>query len=159
MNIFLTKSSRGPIIRIKDLRKLTRSGIEFAAYTSGKGLVRATSVEILRKPKSGRVYIRTDRIGRSRRHVASSAGETHANLTGALRTSLGFKVNVRKLEFGYGVQSQAAPSYAGAVEFGSNRSASRPSLRNGIKNERRNFQNNFSREIGKRLEGRGGLFR
>jgi len=50
-----------------------------------------------------------------------------------------------------------APDYGEFVEFGTKNMEPRPSLQNGIKTERRNFQNNFEREIGKRLEGRGGV--
>lgn len=155
MSLTIDRNSRQAILRIRNLRKLTRSGVEFAAFTSGKGLVKATSAEILRKPKGGRTYIRTDRAGRRRRHIASAPGETHANMSGTLRRSLGFKVNPSQLEFGYGVQSNDAPEYAGFVEFGTRRMKARPSLQNGIKSQRRNFQNNFEREIGKRLEGKG----
>lgn len=159
MTIKLDRNSTKAVARIKGMRKLTRSGVEFAAYTSGRGLVRTTSKEILKKPKGGRTYIRRDKAGRRRRHVASAPGETHANLTGKLRRSLGFRVDPRQLEFGYGVENGDAPEYAGPIEFGRRGAAARPSLRNGIKAERRNFQNNFEREIGKRLEGRGGLSR
>ena len=159
MSVTIDSSSRKVIARINKLGELTRSGVEFGAFTSGKGLVKATSVEILRKPKGGRVYIRRDRAGRRRRHVASAAGETHANRSGLLRRSLGFKVNPTQLEFGYGVQSNDAPEYDEWVEFGTNKMEARPSLQNGIRSQRRNFQNNFEREIGKRLEGKGGLTR
>lgn len=153
--ITIDRSSRKAVLRIERMHKLTKSGVEFAAYTSAKGLQRATSAEILRRPKSGRVYIRRDRLGRRRRHVASAPGETHANMTGATRRSLSFKVSNREIEFGYGVQKGDAPEYAEALEFGRPGVAARPSLRIGIKGEVRNFQKNFDREIGKRLEGKG----
>ncbi len=155
MSFTIDRTTRESFELIANLGKLTRSGVEFAAYVSGRGLVRATSKEILRKPKGGRIYIRKDRAGRRRRHIASAPGETHANMSGKLRRSLGFKVNLNQIEFGYGVQSNDAPEYAKFVEFGTRRMRARPSLQNGIKSQRRNFQNNFEREIGKRLEGRG----
>lgn len=154
MSIKIDARSRKAVLKIKNLEKLTRSGVEFAAYTSGKGLVKATSAEILKKPKGGVVYVRKVG-GRRRKHTASAPGETHANMSGKLRRSLDFKVNPSQLEFGYGVQKNDAPDYAGFVEVGTKRMTARPSLQNGIKSERRNFQNNFEREIGKRLEGRG----
>lgn len=157
MTLEMDRASRKVVVRINRLNELTRSGVEFAAYTSGKGLVKTTSAEILKKPKGGRVYVRRDRAGRRRRHIASAPGETHANMTGRLRRSLAFKVNPSQLEFGYGVDKNDAPPYAEFVEFGTRRMAARPSLQNGIRAERRNFQNNFEREIGKRLEGRGGV--
>ena len=153
--ITLTSASRKMVLKIQNLRKLTKSGVEMAAYTSAKALMKTTSAEILKKPKGGRTYIRKDSAGRRRRHIASAPGETHANMSGALRRSLGFKVNIRQIEFGYGVDSGNAPDYADFVEFGTTKMKARPSLFNGIKSERRNFQSNFDREIGKRLEGRG----
>ena len=153
--ITIDSGSRTAIAKIKDLNKLTKSGVEYGAYTSDKGLQDATSKEILRKPKGGKVYIRRDKIGRKRKHRASAPGETHANMTGTLRRSLGFKVSSKDIEFGYGVVKNDAPEYAEWVEFGTKRMAARPSLQNGIKSQRRNFQNNFEREIGKRLEGKG----
>ena len=153
--ITLTSASKKVVIKIGNLRRLTKSGVEAGAYTSAKGLMKTTSAEILKKPKGGRTYIRKGPSGRRRRHIASAPGETHANMSGTLRRSLGFKVNPRQIEFGYGVDQGNAPDYAGFVEFGTSRMKARPSLFNGIKAERRNFQNNFSREIGKRLEGRG----
>lgn len=157
MTIKMDRKSRKVIVKISRLSKLTRSGVEFAAYTSGKGLVKTASAQILKKPKGGRVYIRRDSAGRRRRHVASAPGESIANRTGATRRSLSFKVNITRLEFGYGVDKNDAPDYAAFPEFGTKRMRPRPSLQNAIKAERRNFQNNFEREIGKRLEGRGGL--
>ena len=153
--MWMTNDSKRTVQRISGLKKLTRSGVDHAAFVSGRGLVKTTSREILKRPKGGRTYIRRDSAGRRRKHVASAPGQTHANMTGTLRKSLGFKVNPKQLEFGYGVQANQAPTYARAVEFGTRRMAARPSLQNGIKAERRNFQNNFDREIGKRLEGRG----
>lgn len=155
MTLIIDTASRKAVLTIKNLRKLTKSGVEAAAFTSGQGLVKATSKEIIRKPKGGRTYIRRDRAGRKRRHVASAPGETHANMTGRLRRSLGFKVNPSQLEFGYGVQSNGAPEYAEFVEFGTSRMKARPSLQNGMRSQRRNFMVNFEREIGKRLEGVG----
>jgi len=157
MSVKIDTSSRKAVARICNMGRLTRSGVEFGAYTSGKGLVRTTSAQILQKPKGGRLYVSRTRAGRRRRHVASAPGQSHANFSGRLRRSLGFRVNPRQLEFGYGVVKNDAPDYGEFVEFGTKNMEPRPSLQNGIKTERRNFQNNFEREIGKRLEGRGGV--
>lgn len=157
MLIGVDRHTRRAIARINNLDKLTQSGVEYAAYTSGKQLVKATSAEILRKPKGGRTYIRRDRLGRRRRHVASAPGESIANRTGATRRSLSFKVSPRQLEFGYGVDKNDAPAYAEFPEFGTRKIEPRPSLQIGIRSQRRNMMNNFEREIGKRLEGRGGV--
>ena len=155
MSIAIDQQSRTAVLTLERLSQLTSSGIKHASFVSGRGLVRATSDEIIRKPKGGRTYIIRDRAGRRRRHVASAAGETHANMSGKLRCSLGFKAGVNQLEFGYGVQKGDAPEYAEWVEFRTGKMKARPSLQNGIKSQRRNFQNNFEREISKRLEGVG----
>ena len=155
MSLTMDHASRKVVVRVKGLKKLTQSGIDFAAYTSGKGLIKTVSKNILKKPKGGRVYIRRDRTGRRRRHIASAPGESIANRTGATRRSLSFKVNPGQLEFGYGVDKGDAPDYAKFPEFGTRNMKPRPSLQIGIKAERRNFQVNIKREVGKRLEGRG----
>jgi hypothetical protein len=146
-SITIDLRDQNTIVKINNLGKLMKAGVEFASWTSARGLQSATSREILRKPKGGRTYIRRDRLGRRRRHVASAPGETHANMTGRLRRSLSFRVNGLELEFGYGVTKGDAPEYAAAIEFGSKRIKSRPSLRNGIKSQRRNIANNIEREI------------
>lgn len=149
--IKLSRKGQKTIIRVANLKRLTKEAVEFAGYTSGQQLIKATSAEILRKPKGGRTYFRRDRIGRRRRHIASAPGETHANMSGTLRRSLSFRVNSFELEFGYGVQKGDAPEYAASVEFGTRKMAARPSLQNGIRDQRRNIQNNLEREIEGRL--------
>lgn len=157
MTIKIDPDSRSAVLRIKNINKLTKSGIEYASFRTAKNMRNHTSAAILAKPKRGRVYIRTDRAGRRRRHVASAPYETIANRTGATRRSLSWKINPTQIEFGFGVDKNDAPSYAQYPEFGTSRMKPRQSLQNGMKAERRNFQNNFEREIGKRLEGFGGL--
>lgn len=152
-------SSRRVSVRIRSLGKLTAEGVEYASYRSALGLRKEANRQILEKPKHGRVYISRDRAGRRRRHVASAPGETHANLTGKMRKSLGFAVGQREIEFGFGVlpNNPAPAKYPPAIEFGSKKRKIKPrrSAMNAIRAERRNFQANFDREIGKRLGGRG----
>ena len=154
MSITIDSNSRKVILRAKNLKKITREGIEHAAYISGRGLVKTTSAEILKKPKGGKVYVRRTASGRKRRHVASAPGETHANMTGTLRRSLSFRVGRNTLEFGYGVQKNDMPEYGEFVEFGTSKMKARPSLQNGMKKEQRNMVKNLSREIGKRTGAR-----
>lgn len=153
MGVTIDRNSRKAIAKIRGLNKLTKAGVEHAAWTSAQGLRRATSKEILRRPKGGRVYKSRTGSGARRRHTSSAAGETHANLSGKLRRSLDFKVSIKEIEFGYGVTKGNAPDYANFVEFGTpgGQMKPRPSLQNGIKSQTRNFQANFRREIGKRL--------
>lgn len=158
MTIKLDPKSRTGVKTLKNLDRLTRSGIEYAAYSIAVQMRKTTNKEILRKPKGGKTYFIRTQNGARRRHVASAPYETHANMTGRLRKSLGFRVSFRELEFGYGVQvREKAPFYAKFVEFGTRKMAPRPSLKNGINASDRDMQSYFDREIGKRLEGRGGL--
>ena len=106
-----------------------------------------------KKGKTGRVYmVRTTvksghnkgKLGRRRRHRASAPGETHANLSGDLRDSLGWQVHgTDSMEIGYGVTKWVgkASDYAGRIEFGDaygplgrgvGRIEARPSIRNAI---------------------------
>ncbi len=151
MSIKLDRNSRQAVVKIRSLKKLTKRGMEFAGYTSGRGLVKATSDQILAKPKGGRTYVSRTRSGSRSRHVASATGETHANFSGKLRRALDFKVSTKQLEFGYGVTKGNAPDYASFVEFGTFKMGPRPSLQNGIKSQTRNIEKNFEREIGKRI--------
>jgi len=137
-------------LKIKNLEKTTKKNLRRALYDSGLDYKNSANKEILRKPKGGKLYIRKDRVGRRRRHIASAPGETHANMTGALRRSLGFLVKGQsQLEFGYGVEAIKAPDYAESLEFGTQKMASRPTLRNAIKAGRRNTINNIERAIKK----------
>jgi hypothetical protein len=137
--------------RIEGINRLTRRGIRQAMFRTGRTLIDAASNEILHGQKTGRVYIRRDRIGRRRRHRSSAPGETHANMTGALRRSLSFQLRgTSEIEFGYGVSSgRNAPIYARAIEFGyePRNLIPRPSLRNALDREQGNITQHFQREI------------
>ena len=100
----------------------------------GRDLVKTTNQEILRRPKSGRVYLIRLKNGTRRRHVASAPGETHANMSGTLRKSLGYKVKgIERMDFGYGASNKVVPKHAIFVEKGTKNMKARPSLLNGHK--------------------------
>lgn len=129
----------------------TRRAIRQTWFKLGKDLKVEANKEILRKPKSGRLYIIRTRSGRRRRHVASAPGETHANLTGRARRSLSWKVHgTDRMDFGYGVSTTAAnqaPVYAEFLEFGSVRMAPRPSLQNAIAAVKSHTEVHFNEEM------------
>jgi HK97 gp10 family phage protein len=138
--VIVIRSNRGETTRIfsqiEGVGWRTRRAIRQTWFRLGIHLRGSTSREILRRPKSGRVYL--VRLGRRVfRHRASAPGETHANLTGRARRSLGWRVHGEdSLEFGYGVSTtarNAAPVYAEFLEFGTSRMAPRPSLQNTIR--------------------------
>lgn len=119
--------------------KETRKRLKVGQYKFGKVLISAAHREIKFGKKTGRVYlIRVSRT-RRRRHRASAPGETHAEITGGLRRSIGFQVRGSlESEFGYGVgQGDSAPVQAASLEFGNRRFniKPRPTLFNALNAE------------------------
>jgi len=157
--ISLADISRSVVYRLKNLAKLTRSGVEYGSYQCAVSLKREINARILEKPKHGLTYYHRDRAGRIRKHVASAPLETHANFTGKMRRSLGFAVRTSDFEIGFGVNGkEPAPKiYPAIIEFGGVRIKPRNSILNGIRAQQRNFTNYYAAQIGRRLEGRGGI--
>lgn len=140
----IDSSSRKVLVKATNLKKLTRRSIRHGWFALAKDLKLTANTEILRRPKGGRVYIITGPSGRRRRHISSAPGETHANLSGKLRRSLGWTVRGHSgMEFGYGVD-KTAPEYPEFVEFGTNRMKPRPSLQNAIRETNRNSTQYFT---------------
>ncbi len=144
MDFKLSTQSRTVLLTLKNAENIARESVTRAWFEIGADLKRTASREILRKPKAGITYFRVDKLGRRRRHVASAPGETHANMTGALRRSIGWKVQGDELAFGYGASRDDVPEYAPYLEFGTRRMKPRPSLQNAIRNTRRNAENYFA---------------
>lgn len=125
MGIKLDSASKKNIAKTKMLDDLFEKGIRQGGYLSGRDLVAFASKKILEKPKSGRTYLIKTRSGR-RRHVASNADtsppEFPANLSGALRRSLSFRVKgSSELIFGAGdtkSNTGQASQYARILEEG-----------------------------------------
>lgn len=127
-------------VKINDLEDLTRQSIRRGFFLLAQNLKRTANTNILKKPKSGRLYIKRNKGGARNRHRASAPGETHANETGKLRRSLGWIVSgSQKMEFGYGVD-KPAPDYAKFVEDGTFKMAPRPSLAIAVKQTNRNAE-------------------
>lgn len=158
MSVLVVKTDRRGervLTELGDISKATRRGIRQGFFNLGRDLKFRANAEILRRPKGGRVYLVRGPRGRIRRHVASAPGETHANLTGALRRSIGWQVNGHEsMDFGYGVgnrKKNQAPEYSPFVEFGTNRMEERPSLNNAIDASQRDAERNFLEGITKEL--------
>ena len=154
ITVTLPPNSRRVILRIVNLPRATRRGMTQGWQQLGESLRRDADRDILRHPKSGRLYrVRTGRAGRGplRRHRASAPGETHANITGRARRSLSWKAGgADEMVFGYGVGSNRRgnpPVYAKMLEFGTRRMDARPSLQNAIRGNIRNAQTYFGLEI------------
>ena len=139
---------------IKDIPKLTKRGLRQGMFKAGQGLIAEANREILKGDKTGIIYIRRDRAGRRRRHMASAPGETHANRSGTLRKALSFQLRgSSEIEFGYGVSSgKEAPEYAKFVEFGTTKMKARPSLNNALEAEQGNMTQHFGGGIMKVLK-------
>jgi hypothetical protein len=126
----------------KNLKPHTEFGIQKALWKSGKDLSAEFSRQVLAKNKTGRLYIRVDKAGRRRKHVASAAGETPANRTGFYRKSRDFIVRTHK-ELVFGNTAE----YSGFLERGTKRMAARPGLANAIKASERNILRNLTEDI------------
>ena len=132
--------------------KTTPRAIRNALRISGTKLKRSANNAILHEKKRGRIYRVRTGTGRTRRHRSSAPGQSHANITGMLRRSLGWKVRGSKqLEFGYGADSDSAPVYGRFLEFGTVKMKARPTLKNALNSERRNIMRTLKREARKVL--------
>jgi len=132
---------------IEDIGDATHRSIRHAWFDLGRDLRKTASENILKKPKGGRTYYRRIKGGSRRKHVASAPGETHANLTGRLRRSLGWKVRgAESLEFGYGVDKDTTV-YAPFVENGTRRMRARPSLQIAVSQVSRNAETYFRKRF------------
>lgn len=144
---------------IEQVEKLTRRGIRQGFFAAGKDLKAYANKDILRRPKSGRAYILRRRSGRQFRHIASAPGESHANITGQTRKSLGFQIRgTREMEFGYGVESTGRPAteWGKFLEFGTVKMKPRPSLRNSINANRQNIIQHFESSIDREFKHASG---
>ncbi len=140
---------------LHDVDRDTARGVRQGFFKIGQRLLAIANRNILDKTKkTGRIYIRRDRAGRRRRHQASAPGETHANMTGALRKSIGWKVKgAESLTFQYGADGRLPPLYDSAIEFGTKDGhiKPRPSLRNAIGEVDRDAEKYFEENIIKEL--------
>lgn len=123
---------------VGNLKARTEFGVQRALFRSGRDILTTFRQQVLAKNKTGRIYIRKDRLGRKRKHQASASGESPANRTGFYRKSAGFNVDgSSQLIFG-----DSAP-YAGFLELGTSRMKKRPGLGNAVKSNERNIMRNM----------------
>jgi len=125
------------------LTKLVKIALRRTWREIGKDLKDEATKAIL-SSKSGKHYTTGSRSGgRRRRHVASAPGESHSDVSGALRRSLDWKVNGwDSLDFGY---LYRPPDYAHSVEFGDPPDLKpRPTLLNAIKAQQGNIERQFA---------------
>lgn len=146
VKLSIDKDNRKVFTQIQNAPNATMQGIRRAFYFIGKDLTKTARRSIIDPPKTGRVYKRTTKSGRRRRHRASAPGEPPANMTGTLQKSINFLVKGSdQLEFG------ANAEYAGFLELGTRKMAKREYLIRAIENRQKNTRNFFEKEIEKRV--------
>jgi len=139
LDIISAEGNRRSFEAAENITARTRFGIEKSLYRTGKDLVGEFNRQVLDKSaKSGTIYIRKDKLGRRRRHIASAPGETPANRTGVYRRAVGFKVSGINLIFGNSAE------YAGFLELGTSRMRKRPGLGNAIEASERDIMRNLT---------------
>lgn len=144
------------ILRIKNISKMTKSGVRKAFYNIGKDLRKDTRTEIKKKNKTGKLY-RINREGRIILHRASAPGQYPANLSGGLAQSISYKtVGDNRLEFGSrNIISKKGKAkqinYGKWLEEGTKKMKARPFLLPTIKSNYNKIETHFNYQIRKEL--------
>jgi len=129
MSISIDLASKKVLIKIKGIDKALLKNLRRGLYNVGAILRSTASKNILKRGRQGKVY----RIN-GRRHVASEAGESWANVSGKARRGLLFKVRGSKeLLFGNDVP------YVGFLEDGTRKMKARPAHLIAIKQNNKNI--------------------
>ena len=121
-------------LHIENLANMTVRGIRQGFFALGSALLTDMNAEVLKKDKTGRIYIvRTSGgkrgVGKKRRHQASAPGQTPANLTGNYRRAIGYQIyGSDSMEFG--IRDDA--DYGTFLDSGSSRMLPRPGVRNTV---------------------------
>jgi len=137
-----TKSVDVAVLSINNASHNTRRGMRQGWFAVGALLKKRANEQILKKPKSGKLY-----KYKGRKHRASAAGESPANRSGTYRKSIGYKIKgYSQLEFG------ARAPYAGYLEKGTVKMKPRPALKNAIDFETGRIQSVLSNELKKALK-------
>jgi len=133
----------------RNVHARTHFGIEKSLWLSAKDIHQEFNKQVLAKNKTGNLYL--IRVGRRiKKHTASAAGETPANITGNYRRSFGFVVNQGSdpaLVIGNTAE------YSGFLELGTRATAKRrrmkprPGLLNSINASQRDIMRNLTEEI------------
>ncbi len=134
--------------QINEIEGRTDRGIRQGFFRLGNDLVRTLRRQVLERNKRGRTYIRKDRAGRRRRHIASAAGQTPANRTGNYRKNAGYQLRgSQQLEFGI----REGADYGLFLEEGTKNMAPRPGLGNAVKANQRNARTDFDNSLDREL--------
>lgn len=129
------------------LARANKVAVRKAFFDLGHQLKRDAQDEILHGVKSGRLY-RIRRGKRIRNHRASAAGEAPANLSGALRRGVNFKITgSESMEFGYSDQTPYGRWLEEGTRYIDPRSNIEPTANNNHRNARTYFYQSLAREM------------
>lgn len=135
---------------MRGLDRAPRRGIRQGFYALGKDLVKQARQNIIKGPKTGKLY----RIpGRKRLHRASAPGQPPANRKGDLQKSVGFQLQgSHEMEYGY----RDTVAYGRILELGGDAGVGgrshidpRPNLTTVVEDSPKNAREHFTREIHK----------
>ena len=142
MGITIDLRTRRVLVEVRNLEKATKRQIRRGLYMVGRVLKSTASTNILKKPRTGRVYRH-----KGRRHVASVPGESWANRSGKSRRGIVYNVvSYRKLGFGN------TEKVARFMENGTPTIKPRPAHLISIKQNNRNIVNILESHVGKALD-------
>ena len=129
------------LAKLSNMTGNTRQSIRRGFFKYGR-IWKKEAVDSTKRAKTGNEYtFRRGKRGRLRRYRASAPGESHANRTGALTKSLGWKVNgTTEMLLGYGID-KSAPVYSGAIELGRKDGSilPRPTIKNALDSTERDL--------------------
>jgi hypothetical protein len=161
--------NRRAIVSLHNLASNQERAIRQAFYYIGKDLVHDTKRAITEKNKRGRLY-RLRRNGRIILHRASAPGQSPANFTGGLKSSIDFNVvGANRLQFGsrenflnkgggiVSLKTRSGVKYGRALELGNatNNLEPRPYLKPTIESNFRNIRAHFERQLEKSIRTGG----
>jgi HK97 gp10 family phage protein len=142
-------SNEKAIKSVDEIAKRTHEGIRQGFFKLGKDLREEAKRLITEPPKTGRIY-RVRIGGKIVLHQASAAGEAPANMTGALKSTVGYDVSgANQITFGAGNKDKV--KYAGYLENGTKKMAKRPYLKPAIEKSKARAFEHLKTEIEYRL--------
>ena len=134
-------NNREVFLSLDNIDENTRRGIRQGFFRLGRLLQTNLRKEVMKKNKTGRIYTNgRTKTGRQRRHRASGAGQTPANMSGNYRRNIGYQIRgSENMEFGI----RDGAEYAHWLEDGTKKMAARPGVGNTVKDTEKDAQNFF----------------
>ena len=131
------------LVDIGDIKNRFDQGIRDAFFDQGDRNVKYARKEILKRNKTGRLYMIKGKL-----HRASAPGEFPANLTGKLRKGINYKVRgSNSMEFGDRV------NYGKYLELGTKKMEPREHIVRTVEERSVDFRNALQYHVDKRVKG------